>query len=28
LRQNRLALVGNIADLADGLADMSKLEGF
>jgi glycyl-tRNA synthetase len=28
LRQNRLALVGQIAGLADGLADMSKLEGF
>jgi glycyl-tRNA synthetase len=28
LRQNRLALVQRIAALADGVADMSKLEGF
>ncbi len=28
LRQNRLALVGQIANLSRGLADLSKLEGF
>jgi glycyl-tRNA synthetase len=28
VRQNRLALVGEIASLARGLADLSKLEGF
>jgi glycyl-tRNA synthetase len=28
VRQNRLALVGQIAALANGIADMSKLEGF
>ncbi len=28
LRRNRLALVGQIANLAHGLADLSKLEGF
>jgi glycyl-tRNA synthetase len=28
VRQNRLALVGRIARLSDGLADLSKLEGF
>jgi glycyl-tRNA synthetase len=28
IRQNRLALVGQIADLSHGVADMSKLEGF
>jgi glycyl-tRNA synthetase len=28
VRQNRLALVGQIADLSEGLADLSKLEGF
>ncbi|MEW6406924.1 MAG: glycine--tRNA ligase subunit beta, partial [Chloroflexota bacterium] len=28
VRQNRLALVGQIANLSDGLADLSKLEGF
>ncbi|GAB4504907.1 MAG: glycine--tRNA ligase [Anaerolineales bacterium] len=28
LRQNRLALVGQIAGLSKGLADLSKLEGF
>jgi len=28
IRQNRLALVGQIARLADGIADLSKLEGF
>ncbi len=28
VRQNRLALVGQIARLSDGLADLSKLEGF
>jgi glycyl-tRNA synthetase len=28
LRRNRLALVGQIAGLADGIADLSKLEGF
>ncbi len=28
VKQNRLALVGQIADLADGLADLSHLEGF
>jgi len=27
-RENRLGLVGSIAALADGLADLSKLEGF
>ncbi|MEW5828380.1 MAG: glycine--tRNA ligase subunit beta, partial [Chloroflexota bacterium] len=28
VRQNRLALVGQIAGLSDGIADLSKLEGF
>ena len=28
VRQNRLALVGQIADLSRGIADLSKLEGF
>ena len=28
LRQNRLALVGQIANLSHGIADLSKLEGF
>jgi glycyl-tRNA synthetase len=28
IRQNRLALVGQIADLSHGVGDMSKLEGF
>ena len=28
VRQNRLALVGRIARLSEGLADLSKLEGF
>jgi glycyl-tRNA synthetase beta subunit len=28
VRQNRLALVGRIAALADGVADFSRLEGF
>ncbi len=28
LQENRLGLVQKIADLADGIADMSKLEGF
>jgi glycyl-tRNA synthetase beta subunit len=28
LRQNRLALLQNIADLATGIADFSQLEGF
>ncbi len=28
VRQNRLALVGQIANLSSGLADLSKLEGF
>jgi glycyl-tRNA synthetase beta subunit len=28
LKHNRLALVGQIAGLSDGLADLSKLEGF
>ncbi len=28
IRQNRLALVGQIANLSTGLADLSKLEGF
>jgi glycyl-tRNA synthetase len=28
IRQNRLALVGQIADLSTGIADLSKLEGF
>jgi glycyl-tRNA synthetase len=28
VRQNRLALVGEIADLSKGIADLSKLEGF
>ncbi|KAF0109243.1 MAG: glycyl-tRNA synthetase [Anaerolineaceae bacterium] len=28
IRQNRLALVGQIANLSHGVADMSKLEGF
>jgi glycyl-tRNA synthetase len=28
IRQNRLALLGQIADLSRGIADLSKLEGF
>jgi glycyl-tRNA synthetase beta subunit len=28
IRRNRLALVGQIANLSRGLADLSKLEGF
>ncbi len=28
IRQNRLALVGQIANLSNGIADLSKLEGF
>lgn len=28
VKQNRLALVGQIASLSDGIADLSKLEGF
>lgn len=28
VRQNRLALVGQVAGLAAGLADLSRLEGF
>jgi len=28
VRRNRLALVGQIAGLSDGIADLSKLEGF
>ena len=28
VRKNRLALVGQVAGLADGIADLSKLEGF
>jgi glycyl-tRNA synthetase beta subunit len=28
VKQNRLALVGQIANLSRGLADLSKLEGF
>ncbi len=28
VKANRLALVGNIASLAEGLADLSHLEGF
>jgi glycyl-tRNA synthetase beta subunit len=28
VRQNRLALVGQVARLSDGIADLSKLEGF
>jgi glycyl-tRNA synthetase len=28
IRQNRLALVGQIASLSEGIADLSKLEGF
>jgi glycyl-tRNA synthetase len=28
LKQNRLALVGQVADLSRGIADLSKLEGF
>lgn len=28
VKQNRLALVGQIANLSDGIADLSKLEGF
>jgi glycyl-tRNA synthetase len=28
LRKNRLALVGQVAGLADGIADLSRLEGF
>jgi glycyl-tRNA synthetase beta subunit len=28
LRRNRLALLQAIADLADGIADLSRLEGF
>ena len=28
IKQNRLALVGEIANLSTGIADLSKLEGF
>jgi glycyl-tRNA synthetase beta subunit len=28
VRKNRLALVGQIANLSNGIADLSKLEGF
>jgi glycyl-tRNA synthetase beta subunit len=28
VRQNRLALVGQVSNLSKGLADLSKLEGF
>jgi len=28
IKQNRLALVGQIAGLSEGIADFSKLEGF
>ena len=28
VKQNRLALVGQVADLSKGIADLSKLEGF
>ena len=28
IKQNRLALVGQIASLSKGIADLSKLEGF
>jgi glycyl-tRNA synthetase beta subunit len=28
IKQNRLALVGQIANLTHGIADLSKLEGF
>jgi glycyl-tRNA synthetase len=28
VKQNRLALVGQIAGLSEGIADLSKLEGF
>ena len=28
IKQNRLALVGQIANLSKGIADLSKLEGF
>jgi len=28
IKQNRLALVGQIAELSKGIADLSKLEGF
>jgi len=28
VKQNRLALVGQVANLSDGIADLSKLEGF
>ena len=28
VKQNRLALVGQIARLSNGIADLSKLEGF
>ena len=28
VKQNRLALVGQIANLSKGIADLSKLEGF
>jgi glycyl-tRNA synthetase len=28
VRQNRLALVGQVASLSHGIADLSKLEGF
>ena len=28
VKANRLALVGRVAHLSDGLADLSKLEGF
>jgi glycyl-tRNA synthetase beta subunit len=28
VKQNRLALVGQVANLSEGIADLSKLEGF
>ena len=28
VKQNRLALVGQISNLSKGIADLSKLEGF
>jgi glycyl-tRNA synthetase len=28
IKQNRLALVGQVASLSQGIADLSKLEGF
>jgi glycyl-tRNA synthetase beta subunit len=28
IKQNRLALVGQVANLSHGIADLSKLEGF